>query len=397
MKANYLIFVILTLFVTSLYSAGITFSFSNPIVTGIHPNSYYELDVMIQADEDNTYLKDTQLYIIYNTAGFGDNIGDTPSLSIVKGEALNTIGYSIESVANTYTDMFSVTISYISLTNATFSKLVPYVTAVDLLHLKMLIDDPNESAGLSFSFGSPTMENQQYYFPDNSDNTSQQIYSPVYGSDTSDAPLPVTLSTFSGVQDGDCVQLNWVTQSESNNWLWNVYRSDTSDLNNSFQHNGMPIWGAGTISTPTQYSYLDDEIENIPVITYYYWLESVDYNGEAELFGPISLNYFQNEESITAPELKKESMLLNYPNPFNPSTNIGIIAAEDMEADLIIYNSKGQLIDTIFKNKNLEKDVYGAFYWDGKSSSGNELPNGIYFAKLAYGDKVRTHRMILLK
>jgi len=52
-----------------------------------------------------------------------------------------------------------------------------------------------------------------------------------------DAPLPVTLSTFtSQFMNGNAI-LNWTTQSESNNLGWNVYRSDNSNLENALQIN----------------------------------------------------------------------------------------------------------------------------------------------------------------
>lgn len=404
MRSYCLVFIIFNLCISSLYSVGITFSFAGAEVTGTHPNSYYEFDVMIQASESGSYLKDVQVYILYNPDAFGYNIYElnTNRLIVEKGVAINTSFYSALAVANNTDQIISISSNYFSDTYASLSYLVPPTEPesepVQLVHVKMKIVEQNDTADLSFSMGNPSMAGQQFYFLSNSNSDPENAkYIPVTAIDTSDEPLPVTLSTFSGVQDGNCVQLNWITQSESNNWLWNVYRSNSSAANSSFQHNGMPIWGAGTTSVPTQYSYQDDEIEDLPFVTYYYWLESVDYDGDSELFGPISLIYSTNNEDISAPELKKESLFSSYPNPFNPSTNIDIIAAEDTKADLTIYNSKGQFVDTIFKNKYLEKDSYESFFWDGKSHDGSELPNGVYLAKLAYGNKIKTHRMILLK
>jgi len=404
MKANYLIFVLLIFILSSLFAADITFSFANEAITNDGSFDYYEFDILAKTSESGNIISDLQVYIRYNTAGFGVGIVNLNGIEVTRGDLITgdltgTPYYNLGVTDNgPFTNRVAITITH-AFANVTSLANEIATTFDELIHVKMKIIEASENSDLELMLtdgGVDLMDNNQYHYPDIS-TTPAVAFSAVIIENTSDNPLPVTLSTFSGVQDGDCVQLNWVTQSESNNWLWNVYRSNTSDLSSSFQHNGMPIWGAGTTSTPTQYSYLDDEVEDIPVVTYYYWLESVDYNGEAELFGPISLNYFQSEENITAPELKKESLLTSYPNPFNPSTNIGILAAGDTQADLVIYNSKGQLVDTIFKNKYLEKDVYEAFYWDGKSSAGFELPNGIYFAKLVYDNEVKTHRMILLK
>ncbi|MCK5788209.1 MAG: hypothetical protein KAH32_04395, partial [Chlamydiia bacterium] len=52
-----------------------------------------------------------------------------------------------------------------------------------------------------------------------------------------DAALPVTLSSFEAIYTNGVPQLNWTTQTESNNAYWNVYRSISQNLGQAFQLN----------------------------------------------------------------------------------------------------------------------------------------------------------------
>lgn len=58
---------------------------------------------------------------------------------------------------------------------------------------------------------------------------------------TSDAPLPVTLSTFTAVFANGLPILQWVTKSEENNNYWNVYRSSSSNFGQAQKVNPIPI------------------------------------------------------------------------------------------------------------------------------------------------------------
>ncbi len=85
--------------------------------------------------------------------------------------------------------------------------------------------------------------------------------------------------------------LYWTTQWETGNMGWNIYRGESStalEENNAIQINVDLIEGAGTTSEPTDYEFIDQYPVQVNQ-TYWYWLESVDYAGDTEIFGPISL------------------------------------------------------------------------------------------------------------
>ena len=221
--------------------------------------------------------------------------------------------------------------------------------------------------------------------------------------DGGDITLPVELSSFTVQYINDIPTLYWTTQSETNNAGWNIYRGETNEaLSNeeTYQLNlslGL-IPGSGTTSEPTDYCF-EDVFPIYQGTTYFYWLESVDYSGDTEIYGPISLTIPENEwQNPNSPEIPKPYGLhQNYPNPFNPHTEISFMMKENCIAELSIYNLKGQKIKTLFKNRAISRDELIISNWNGKDESGKEVTSGIYFYKLMTTKGNYVRKMILLK
>jgi hypothetical protein len=85
----------------------------------------------------------------------------------------------------------------------------------------------------------------------------------------------------------------------------------------------------------------------------------------------------------------------NFPNPFNPSTEISFRLSSEEFVALNIYNSRGQLIKTILKN-NLQLGDHSAT-WDGLDDSGKQVASGIYFYELKTDDFQELKKAILLR
>ncbi len=86
----------------------------------------------------------------------------------------------------------------------------------------------------------------------------------------------------------------------------------------------------------------------------------------------------------------------NYPNPFNPTTNINYSIAEDDFVELTIYNVKGQVVKTLV-SQNKKSGVHTAT-WSGKDDADKAVGSGIYFYKMRAGGRyTSTRKMILLK
>ncbi|MCX6163525.1 MAG: T9SS type A sorting domain-containing protein, partial [Ignavibacteriae bacterium] len=80
----------------------------------------------------------------------------------------------------------------------------------------------------------------------------------------------------------------------------------------------------------------------------------------------------------------------NFPNPFNPTTNIKYQIANNKYVVLRIYNVLGKEVETLVNEKQ-SQGTY-EFKWDGSN-----YPSGIYFYKLTSEGFSGTKRMILLK
>lgn len=80
----------------------------------------------------------------------------------------------------------------------------------------------------------------------------------------------------------------------------------------------------------------------------------------------------------------------NYPNPFNPSTNISFVLNSEMQVNLAVFNAFGQLVNQL-SNKKLKAGKY-QFKFDAA-----DLNSGVYFYRLKAGNKIYTKKMILLK
>jgi Peptidase C10 family/FlgD Ig-like domain/Spi protease inhibitor len=85
----------------------------------------------------------------------------------------------------------------------------------------------------------------------------------------------------------------------------------------------------------------------------------------------------------------------NYPNPFNPTTNISYNITSDSKVDLNVYNMKGQLVKTLVSS-NQTAGVH-TVTWNGKDNTGRQVGSGLYFYKMNAGKYSSTKKMIMLK
>ena len=83
-------------------------------------------------------------------------------------------------------------------------------------------------------------------------------------------------------------------------------------------------------------------------------------------------------------------LLQNFPNPFNPSTNIGFRISSLGFVSLKIFDVLGREISTLV-NEVRPAGVY-TVRWDASS-----LPSGVYFCQLRAGDFVQTKKLVLAK
>lgn len=85
----------------------------------------------------------------------------------------------------------------------------------------------------------------------------------------------------------------------------------------------------------------------------------------------------------------------NYPNPFNPRTTIRYGLPEDSNVSLVIYDVRGQVVQTI--ESQYQSAGWYDVVWNGEAANGKVLSTGIYFARLDAGNYNQVIKMLYLK
>ncbi len=204
--------------------------------------------------------------------------------------------------------------------------------------------------------------------------------------------LPVALSSFTvSMSSGMNAVLSWTSETETNMLGYNVFRNSENSYAEAEMIN-YPIIPAQNTSETTNYIFEDEEVDFGN--TYYYWLQSVDLDLTYGLHGPISITVDEDEEEL--PPIVYETQLFNnYPNPFNPNTNINFTLREETHVSLEVFNITGQRVRVL---KNGEKsEGKHTIVWDGLDDNGRVSTSGIYFYRLKTDHFNETKKMILVK
>jgi hypothetical protein len=93
--------------------------------------------------------------------------------------------------------------------------------------------------------------------------------------------------------------------------------------------------------------------------------------------------------------LNKNLTCNNYPNPFNPSTEIHYQISRQSDVDIQIYNLLGQMIYTFAEGKK-EPGFY-SIRWNGCDQTNTPLSSGIYYYRILTGNEVVQGKMTLLR
>ena len=85
----------------------------------------------------------------------------------------------------------------------------------------------------------------------------------------------------------------------------------------------------------------------------------------------------------------------NFPNPFNPSTEIRFDIPTARNVKLRVYNQLGQTVRTLADHR-MKAGTY-ALEWDGQDQMGRSVASGVYFYNLEAGDFNQIRKMTLVK
>ena len=108
------------------------------------------------------------------------------------------------------------------------------------------------------------------------------------------------------------------------------------------------------------------------------------------------LNSFKAIDNITGVPVNTQtipenfSLSQNFPNPFNPTTNIEFTMPKDGNVTLKVYDMIGSEVKTLVEG-NHKAGIYNIYF------DGSELSSGVYFYRLTAGNFTQTRKMILIK
>ena len=85
----------------------------------------------------------------------------------------------------------------------------------------------------------------------------------------------------------------------------------------------------------------------------------------------------------------------NYPNPFNPITQITYGLPKDSNVRIAVYDINGRVVNLLVDSA--QPAGQRSVIWNGKNDAGMIVAAGLYFYKMQAGNFHQTNKMILLK
>lgn len=89
------------------------------------------------------------------------------------------------------------------------------------------------------------------------------------------------------------------------------------------------------------------------------------------------------------------SISQNFPNPFNPKTEVRYQLPKSGDVRIVIYSVVGKEVKTIFHQQ--QPAGYHSIQWDGKNDSGYNVPSGIYLLLMEADSYRAVRKMMLLR
>jgi hypothetical protein len=204
--------------------------------------------------------------------------------------------------------------------------------------------------------------------------------------------ITLTASAYLGGDGLVHPRLTWTHSGQGTNPIFYIYKYSCTY--------GAPdcgVWPYPMIGTTTSTTF-DDPSVNIatkgqtPTTTYRYQVRS------AGISDKVSYNATGGGDTktvIALDNLPKETKLeANFPNPFNPVTEIKYSLHEDAQVSLIVYDVLGREVETLVNG--METAGYKSVQFNASS-----LPSGVYFYRLSATGQTASYtdmkRMILMK
>ncbi len=182
--------------------------------------------------------------------------------------------------------------------------------------------------------------------------------------------------------------VEWVSVTSSNAPA--VYKAEVLGTQNNFTTLG---FATGLTNGLIKVIISADEIYSLGT---YMDRASVQVLGSDQaVFLEVQLTVIDPPEALAESENADTLALANYPNPFNPSTNLYFSLPEGSHIRLKVYNILGQevacLVDRWMSAGRHE------ITWDGTNTRGEPLSSGMYFYRLETDTWTESRKMMMIK
>ncbi len=133
-------------------------------------------------------------------------------------------------------------------------------------------------------------------------------------------------------------------------------------------------------------------------VSYSHWIGAEDYYADSP-GAPVKaiMDWAADNVSINDEIQTPESFTLkgNYPNPFNPTTNILFTLAKTSDVTMTVYSILGQEVAKL-QSGNMRSGVH-SIKWNGLDIHGKQVASGVYFYQVNVAGQIKTGKMMLLK
>lgn len=197
-----------------------------------------------------------------------------------------------------------------------------------------------------------------------------------------DTVTPTAPANFTGLAGNTTAQLRWNKNVQFDVWKYFVYRNTTNNP------------GTASLIDSTTHP---DTVYNATGLTngtvYYFWVRAVDrfcqrrisaYSSVVQVTPVVGIQ-------VTGTETPKVYALYqNFPNPFNPRTNIQFDLPKVTLTRITIYDLLGREVD-VPVNQVLAAGKYNVDF------DASNLASGVYFYKIEAGNFIEKKKMIVVK
>jgi hypothetical protein len=191
--------------------------------------------------------------------------------------------------------------------------------------------------------------------------------------------LPVELSSFAAVVNGNSIILMWRTETEVSSYGFEVERasSSTTPVQEGWKKIGF-VQGHCNCNSPKDYTFTDTPAEGT---CFRYRLKQIDTDGKFQYSDIITVE-------IATPvqfELKQ-----NFPNPFNPATHITYNLPRDGFVTIKVYDIVGSEIAALV-NEEKKAGSYLIIF------DGANLSSGVYICTMSGDNFIESIKMLMIK